>query len=194
MMHAMKFPNDSLFLLETHFSYSKLAFLTRNSLFLLETRFYYSKLAFLTRNSLFVTRNSLFLLETRFSYSKLTFLTRNSLFLLETRFSYSKLAFLTRNSLFLLETRFSYSKLTFLTRNSLFLLETHYLLKVNHVMQWGHKNRNLRVHYSSGKQGSPSFPMELCRFYLTFYFGLVIVFCGWCLKKRVKKKTSRENY
>ena len=74
------------FLLETHFSYSKLAFLTRNSLFLLETRFSYSKLAFLTRNSL--------------SYSKLTFLTRNSLFLLETRFSYSKLTFLTRNSLF----------------------------------------------------------------------------------------------
>ena len=48
-------------------------FLTRNSLFLLETHFSYSKLAFLTRNSLF-------LLETHFSYSKLTFLTRNSLF------------------------------------------------------------------------------------------------------------------
>ena len=61
------------FLLETHFSYSKLTFLTQNSLFLLETRFSYSKLTFLTRNSLF-------LLETRFSYSKLTFLTRNSLF------------------------------------------------------------------------------------------------------------------
>ena len=61
------------FLLETHFSYSKLTFLTRNSLFLLETHFSYSKLTFLTRNSLF-------LLETRFSYSKLTFLTRNSLF------------------------------------------------------------------------------------------------------------------
>ena len=74
------------FLLETHFSYSKLAFLTRNSLFLLETRFSYSKLAFLTRNSLF-------LLETHFSYSKLAFLTRNSLFLLETHFSYSKLTF-----------------------------------------------------------------------------------------------------
>ena len=68
------------FLLENHFSYSKLTFLTRNSLFLLETHFSYSKLAFLTRNSLF-------LLETRFSYSKLTFLTRNSLFLLETHFS-----------------------------------------------------------------------------------------------------------
>ena len=94
------------FLLETHFSYSKLAFLTRNSLFLLETHFSYSKLAFLTRNSLF-------LLETHFRYSKLTF-------------SYSKLTFLTRNSLFLLETHFSYSKLTFLTRNSLFLLETRY--------------------------------------------------------------------
>ena len=71
---------NSLFLIETHFSYSKLAF------FLLETHFSYSKLAFLTRNSLF-------LLETRFSYSKLTFLTRNSLFLLETHFSYSKLTF-----------------------------------------------------------------------------------------------------
>ena len=80
------------FLLETHFSYSKLTFLTRNSLFSLETHFSYSKLTFLTRNSLF-------LLETRFSYSKLTFLTRNSLFLLETHFSYSKLTFLTRNSL-----------------------------------------------------------------------------------------------
>ena len=68
------------FLLETHFSYSKLTFLTRNSLFLLETHFSYSKLTFLTRNSLF-------LLETRFSHSKLTFLTRNSLFLLETHFS-----------------------------------------------------------------------------------------------------------
>ena len=64
---------NSLFLLETHFSYSKLAFLTRNSLYLLETHFSYSKLAFLTRNSLF-------LLETHFSYSKITFLTRNSLF------------------------------------------------------------------------------------------------------------------
>ena len=74
------------FLLETHFSYSKLTFLTRNSLFLLETRFSYSKLTFLTRNSLL-------LLETRFSYSKLTFLTRNSFFLLETHFSYSKLTF-----------------------------------------------------------------------------------------------------
>ena len=81
-----------LFLLKV--SYSKLTFLTRNSLFLLETHFSYSKLAF------FFTRNSLFLLETRFSYSKLTFLTRNSLFLLETHFSYSKLTFLTRNSLF----------------------------------------------------------------------------------------------
>ena len=88
------------FLLETHCSYSKLAFLTRNSLFLLEPHFSYSKLAFLTRNSLF-------LLETHFSYSKLAFLTRNSLFLLETHFSYSKLAFLPRNSLFLLETHFS---------------------------------------------------------------------------------------
>ena len=77
----------------THFSYSKLAFLTRNSLFLLETRFSYSKLTFLTRNLLF-------LLKTHFSNSKLTFLTRNSLFLLETHFSYSKLAFLTRNSHF----------------------------------------------------------------------------------------------
>ena len=115
-----------------------LALLTRNSLFLLETRFSYSKLTFLTRNSLFysklafLTRNSLFLLEIRFSYSELTFLTRNSHFLLETRFSYSKLTYLSRNSLFLLETRFSYSKLisllethfsysklTFLTRNSL---------------------------------------------------------------------------
>ena len=67
------------FLLETHFSYSKLTFLTRNSLFLLETHFSYSNLAFLTRNSLFF-RNSLFLLVTHFSYSKLTFLTRNSLF------------------------------------------------------------------------------------------------------------------
>ena len=75
-------------------------FLTRNSLFLLETRLSYSKLTFLTRNSLF-------LLETHFSYSKLTFITRNSLFLLETRFSYSKLTFLTRNSLLLLETHFS---------------------------------------------------------------------------------------
>ena len=74
------------FFLATHFSYSKLTFLTRNSLFLLKTHFSYSKLAFL--------------LETRFSYLKLTFLTRNSLFLLETRFSYSKLTFLTRNSLF----------------------------------------------------------------------------------------------
>ena len=57
---------------------------TRNSLFLLETCFCYSKLAFLTRNSLF-------LLETHFSYWKLTFLTQNSLSLLETHFSYSKL-------------------------------------------------------------------------------------------------------
>ena len=81
------------FLLETHFSYSKLTFLTPNSPFLLETHFSHSKLTFLTRNSLF-------LLETHFSYSKLAFLTRNSLFLLETHFSYSKLAFLTRNSLF----------------------------------------------------------------------------------------------
>ena len=87
------------FLLETHFSSSKLAFLTRNSLFLLETHFSYLKLTFLTRNSLF-------LLETHFSYSKLAFLTRNSFFLLETHFSYSN-------------THFSYSKLTFLTRNSL---------------------------------------------------------------------------
>ena len=74
------------FFLATHFSYSKLTFLTRNSLFLLKTHFSYSKLAFLTRNSLF-------LLETHFSYSKLTFLTQNSLFLLETHFSYSKLTF-----------------------------------------------------------------------------------------------------
>ena len=83
------------------------------------THFSYSKLTFLTT---FLTRNSLFKLETHFSYSKLAFLTRNSLFLLETRFSYSKLifnsksTFLTRNSLFLLETHFSYSKLTFLNR------------------------------------------------------------------------------
>ena len=93
----------------THFSYSKLTFLTRNSLFLLETHFSYSKLAFLTRNSLF--------------NSKLTFLTRNSLFLPKTHFFNSKLTFLTRNSLFLFETHFSYSKLTFLTRNLLFLIE-----------------------------------------------------------------------
>ena len=57
--------------------------LSWNSLFLLETLFSNSKLTFLTQNSLF-------LLETHFSYSKLTFLTRNSLFLLKTRFSYSK--------------------------------------------------------------------------------------------------------
>ena len=93
-----------LFLLKV--SYSKLTFLTRNSLFLIETHFSYSKLAFLLETHFsysklaFLTRNSLFLLETRFSYSKLTFLTRNSLFLLETHFSYSKLTFLTRNSLF----------------------------------------------------------------------------------------------
>ena len=80
-----------LFLLKV--SYSKLTFLTRNSLFLIETHFSYSKLAFLLETHFsysklaFLTRNSLFLLETRFSYSKLTFLTRNSLFLLETHFS-----------------------------------------------------------------------------------------------------------
>ena len=67
------------FLLETHFSYSKLTILTQNSLFLLETHFSYSKLTFLTWNSFF-------LLKTHFSYSKLTFLTQNSLFLLETLF------------------------------------------------------------------------------------------------------------
>ena len=83
---------NSLFLLETHFSYSKLAFLTRKSLFLLGTHFSYSKLAFLTRNSLFLP--------------ELTFLARNSLFLLETHFYNSKLAFLTRNSLFLLESHY----------------------------------------------------------------------------------------
>ena len=61
------------FLLETHFSYSKLTFLTRNSLFLLETSFSYSKLTFLTRNSLFLLETHFSYSETHFSYSKLTF-------------------------------------------------------------------------------------------------------------------------
>ena len=61
--------------------------------FLLENHFSYSKLIFLLAKLAFRTRNSLFLLETHFSYSKLAFLTRNSLFLLETHFSYSKLTF-----------------------------------------------------------------------------------------------------
>ena len=63
----------------THFSYSKLTFLTQNLLFLLKTYFSYSKLTFLTPNSLF-------LLKTCFSYSKRTFLAQNSLFLFKTHF------------------------------------------------------------------------------------------------------------
>ena len=44
----------------THFSYSKLTFLTRNLHFLLETHFFNSEFTFLTRNSLS-------LLDTRYS-------------------------------------------------------------------------------------------------------------------------------